>query len=194
MGREFELKYAATPAQQARILADFPLSWKTIAMETTYYDTPAGDLGRLRWTLRRRYENGTAVCTLKTPGENGGRGEWELECPAIEEAVPGLCKLSGIRELLLLAEAGLIPVCGARFTRQAGSLKAEGCTLELAVDSGVLLGGGRELPLCEIEAELKDGSEEAAVTFAAGLAAKYGLTAEPRSKYRRALMIGKGEL
>ena len=194
MGREFELKYAATPAQQARILADFPLSWKTIAMETTYYDTPAGDLGRLRWTLRRRYENGTAVCTLKTPGENGGRGEWELECPTIEEAVPELCKLSGSRQLLLLADAGLVPVCGARFTRQAGILEAEGCRLELAVDSGVLLGGGRELPLCEIEAELKDGSEEAALAFATGLAAKYGLTAEPRSKYRRALMIAKGEL
>ena len=146
------------------------------------------------WTLRRRYENGVSVCTLKTPGENGGRGEWELECPTIEEAVPELCKLSGIRELLLLAEAGLIPVCGARFTRQTGSLEAEGCTLELAVDSGVLLGGGRELPLCEIEAELKDGSEEAALACAAGLAAKYGLDAEPRSKYRRALMIGKGEL
>ena len=194
MGREFELKYAATPAQQARLLADFPLSWNTIAMETTYYDTPAGDLGRLRWTLRRRYENGVSVCTLKTPGENGGRGEWELECAAIEEAVPELCKLSGSRQLLLLAEAGLVPVCGARFTRQAGILEAEGCRLELAVDSGMLLGGGRELPLCEIEAELKDGSEEAALAFAAGLADKYGLTAEPRSKYRRALMIAKGEL
>ncbi len=194
MGREFELKYAATAGQQARILADYPLSWQSISMETTYYDTPDGALSRLRWTLRRRYENGICVCTLKTPGANGGRGEWELECGTIQEAIPELCKLSGIQELARLAEEGIVAVCGARFTRQAALLQAEGCTLELAVDSGVLLGGGRELPLCEIEAELKDGSEEAAAAFAAGLAARYGLITEPRSKYRRAIALAKGEL
>lgn len=194
MGREFELKYAAAPEQQARLLADYPLPWQTIAMETTYYDTPAGDLGRLKWTLRRRFENGVSVCTLKTPAPGGGRGEWELECGDIEAAIPELCKLSGSRQLLLLASEGLIPVCGARFTRQAALLELPECLVELAVDRGVLSGGGRELPLCEIEAELKDGSEEAAAAFAAALAAKYGLTAEPRSKYRRALMLAKGEL
>lgn len=194
MGREFELKYAADPIQQAKILRDFPLDWQRIDMETTYYDTPGRALAQRKWTLRRRYENGTAVCTLKTPAEGGGRGEWELPCGTIEEAIPELCKLSGSRELLVLTAEGLEPVCGARFTRQAGLLEAEGCRLELALDSGVLLGGGRELPLCEIEAELKDGSEEAAAAFAAGLAAKYSLTAESRSKFRRALMLAKGEL
>lgn len=194
MGREFELKYAAAAGQQARILADYPLSWKSIAMETTYYDTPDGAFSRLRWTLRRRYENGISVCTLKTPGEKGGRGEWELECGTIQEAIPELCRLSGIPELARLAEEGIVAVCGARFTRQAALLQAEGCTLELAVDSGILLGGGRELPLCEIEVELKDGSEDAAAAFAASLAARYGLIAEPRSKYRRASLLAKGEL
>ena len=194
MGREFELKYAATAEQQVAIFRNFPLAWQQIAMETTYYDTPDGALGRLRWTLRRRYENGISVCTLKTPAEGGGRGEWELECGDIEAAIPELCKLSGSRQLLVLTAAGVIPVCGARFTRQAGSLEAEGCKIELALDSGVLLGNGREMPLCEVEAELKDGSEEAAAAFAATLAEKYGLKPEPRSKYRRALMIAKGEL
>ena len=116
-------------------------------------------------------------------------GEYDFQALSKE-----LCKLSGSRELLVLTAEGLEPVCGARFTRQAGLLEAEGCRLELALDSGVLLGGGRELPLCEIEAELKDGSEEAAAAFAAGLAAKYSLTAESRSKFRRALMLAKGEL
>ena len=71
MGREFELKYAATPAQFAALKADFP-HLRPIEMETTYYDTFDGKMGNYRWTLRRRMENGRSVCALKTPGEDGG--------------------------------------------------------------------------------------------------------------------------
>ena len=81
MGIEFELKYRATPEIQEELAQDG--HWRSIAMETTYYDTAAGDLGRLHWTLRRRFENGRSVCTVKTPDIDGGRGEWELECDNI---------------------------------------------------------------------------------------------------------------
>ncbi len=40
-------------------------------------------------------------------------------------------------------------------TRRALTVELESCTVELALDSGVLLGSGRELPLCEVEVELK---------------------------------------
>ena len=66
MGREFELKYRADAAALAAIREEFG-EFTSIAMETTYYDTPSGDLRRMRWTLRRRYENGISVCTVKTP-------------------------------------------------------------------------------------------------------------------------------
>lgn len=188
MGREFELKYRATPEQQAAILEEFS-GFSAIAMETAYYDTPDGALGSLRWTLRRRYENGRSVCTVKTPCPDGGRGEWETEAHDIEAAIPELCKLGAPRQLLLLTAGGLTQVCGARFTRLAATLAWDGCTLELALDSGVLLGGGQERPLCEVEVELKDGSDAAAVAFARTLAEKYGLIPEPKSKYRRALEL-----
>ncbi len=193
MGREFELKYRATSQAQEALKKDFPLNWQEIAMQTTYYDTPTGDLGRLHWTLRRRMENGLSVCTVKTPAPNGGRGEWEVLCGDIREAIPELCKLGAPRQLLLYAGGELEAVCAARFTRQAALLKLEDCAVELALDSGCLLGGGKELPLCEIEVEVKEGSEEAAVAFAGKLAEAYALTAERRSKYRRALALAKGE-
>ncbi len=192
MGREFELKYRATPEQQAAVFAAFS-GFAPIVMETTYYDTPSGDLGKLHWTLRRRYENGRSICTLKTPADGGARGEWELECGDITAAVPELCKLSGSRQLLLLSANGLVPVCGARFTRQAAQVEWEGTALELALDSGVLLGGVRELPLCEIEVELKSGSEETALRFARDLADRFGLIPEGKSKYRRALALVNAE-
>jgi triphosphatase len=86
---------------------------------------------------------------------------------------------------------GVQEVCGARFTRLAAALEIEGAVVEIALDRGILTGGGKEIPLCEIEVELKDGSDAAAIAFADALAEKYGLTAEHRSKYRRALTLAK---
>lgn len=186
MGREFELKFRATPEQIAGIRLSYD-AFREISMETTYYDTPDRQLSPLRWTLRRRLENGISVCTLKTPGVNGGRGEWETECGDILAAIPELCKLGAPEALSDLVSGGVEAVCGARFTRLARLVELPDCAVELALDQGVLLGGGSVLPLSEVEVELKSGSEEAAVAFARTLAAGYGLTAENRSKYRRAL-------
>jgi len=192
MGREFELKYRAAAAQITAIRADFG-PFREISMETTYYDTPDRSLSAKRWTLRRRFENGTSVCTLKTPGENGSRGEWETEADDLTAAIPALCKLGAPEELASLVCNGVTEVCGARFTRRAALIAAESCTVELALDQGMLLGGGRALPLCEVEVELKEGSEESAVAFANALAAKYGLSPETTSKYKRALTLALGK-
>ena len=191
MGIEFELKYRADAGKCRALLEAYPGNWQQITMETTYYDTPAGELAAKRCTLRRRSENGKSVCTVKTPGENGVRGEWETECGDIREAVEILCKLGGPEELLSSRD-GLVPVCGARFIRQCRVFSQESCTVELAADNGVLLGGGQEVPLCEIEVELKSGSPEAAVAFARKLAARFGLQEEKKSKFRRALDLAKG--
>lgn len=192
MGREFELKYQAAPGQFAALKADYP-ALQPITMETTYFDSHYRKLFPLRWTLRRRLENGRSVCTLKIPAENGGRGEWEVESGSVMAAIPRLCQLGAPMELMAHTVSGIIPVCGAKFTRLAGILEAEGCTVELALDEGVLTGGNREIPLLEVEVECKSGSEEAAAAFAKALAEKYGLIPEPRSKYARALALAQGE-
>jgi inorganic triphosphatase YgiF len=190
MGKEFEIKFKATPDQLAAIEAEYGC-FSLFSMETTYYDAVDSSLSARHITLRRRMENGSAVCTVKTPLDGLGRGEWETECDRIEDAIPILCKLGCGEDLISLTACGIIPVCGARFTRLAGTLNTEGCTVELALDRGVLLGGGREVPLCEVEVELKAGSEEDALLFAQRLAVKYGLTQENRSKFRRALELAK---
>lgn len=189
MGLEFELKFSASEETQAAIFAamekDCPFS--ALKMETTYYDTPNRSLSARHYTLRRRMENGESVCTIKTPAGALGRGEWEVAAETIEAAIPELCKLGCPKDLLLLTADGVQPVCGARFTRRCCTIQAEDCTLELALDSGVLLGGGREAPLREVEVELKSGSREAAITFANLLAKKYALQPMKKSKFRRAL-------
>lgn len=189
MGVEYEWKFRADPKKIEVILAAYGNNWQQIAMETTYYDTPGGDLARLRYTLRRRMENGKSVCTVKTPAEHGGRGEWEVEESAIEQAIPKLCKLGGPESLQKLTENGLRAICGARFTRNACSIDIGTAVVELALDQGILMGGGKETSLCEMEIELKDGSMEAAEAYAAHLAKKYSLCPEKKSKFRRALEL-----
>ncbi|MGN0977208.1 MAG: CYTH domain-containing protein [Faecousia sp.] len=190
MGREFELKYRADPEKIDAIRQKFS-GFTPITMVTAYYDTPEGALRQRRWTLRRRLENGRSVCTVKTPKPDGSRGEWELECPSIDAAVPELCNLGAPEELMTLTTSGLTEVCAARFTRLAATLKISGCTVELALDQGSLLGGGKELPFAEVEAELKDGSEIACVAFAEGLAREFSLVPEPLSKVQRAMALAQ---
>ena len=185
MGKEFELKYAATEAELEALKARYP-HLRPIAMETTYYDNAAGDFSRLKWTFRRRMENEKSICTLKTPMAGHGRAEFETECGEILEAVPLLVEQGAPRELLILTSRGVTPSCGAKFLRLAGLLEIPGGAVELALDQGVLLGGGKELPFAEVEVELKEGSEAAATAFAKALAAEYGLKPERRSKVARA--------
>ena len=184
MGREFELKFTATEATQEKIAAALG-SFVAFSMQTTYYDTSDGALSARHITLRKRLENDISVCTLKTPTGGLGRGEWEVECDSIERAILELCKLSGW-ELMPLLSGGVVPVCGARFERKAFSVQLPQCTVEIALDKGTLLGGNREIPLCEVEVELKSGSRTALEHWCAAFAQRYGLKTEDRSKFARA--------
>ena len=107
----------------------------------------------------------------------------------IEEAIEKLCKLGGPEELQTLTASGVVPICGALFTRRAGTFTLRQCTLELALDEGILFAGNRQLPLCEMEVELKSGSREAVDAFARQLADIYGLQPEQQSKFARALAL-----
>lgn len=192
MGRELEQKYTATAAVQAAIRQDFD-GFQEYAMETTYFDTADGALAARKITLRLRKENGVSICTMKTPLSDGSRGEFECQACDIRQGLAMLAKLGAPAQILALTQQELIPVCGAKFTRLATQVSTADGTAELALDRGVLLGGGQEMPLCEVEVELKTGSDEAVLALADALAEKYGLLPEKHSKFRRALALAKGE-
>jgi inorganic triphosphatase YgiF len=192
MGRELELKFRATEAQQQALQNAFE-NFVTIRMETTYFDTPTGALADHHVTLRLRNENNICVCTMKTPLSDGSRGEWECQAEDISQGLNTLLTLGAPESLCLLALQGVQPVCGAKFTRLAAKISTGDGFAELALDQGVLLGGGQQLPLCEIELEHKEGSEKATIAMAKALAAQYGLQTETKSKFRRAIDLAKGE-
>jgi len=189
MGAEYELKYRADTDTLKSVFTTFPARWQTISMETTYYDTPSRSLSARRYMLRKRLENGESVCTLKTSGKGNMRGEWEIRSDSVNAAVSELCKLGCPAELETLCKEGLVPICGARFTRKAGTLTFLDCTVELALDEGALFAGEKEIPLCEIEVELKDGSVDAADALGRQLADIFDLVPEEKSKFARALAL-----
>lgn len=189
MGREFELKFKATAKTLNEIRALWQ-DWEEISMETTYFDTADGKLSAKNCTLRRRMENGISVCTIKTPTVGFGRGEWDAQVPWCEETAAKLFAAAG-QEAVPFDK--LTAVCGARFTRLAKTVQLPGCVVEIALDTGVLLGGGREIPLCELEVECKDGSETAVIAWAKHLAERFSLQEESKSKFRRASLLAKGE-
>jgi len=191
VGAEYELKYRANEACQAAIAADFSGGRESVAMQTTYYDTPSGSLSANRYMLRKRLENGVSVCTLKTSGKGNLRGEWEAESHTIASTVPMLCKLGCPGDLAELCAEGLVPICGASFTRWAKLLTFPDFTAELALDRGILFSGEKECPLCEIELELKAGSKDGLDAFATDFAVKYDLLPEEKSKFARALSLYK---
>ena len=189
MGAEYELKYRADSASLDSVFTTLPARWQKIRMETTYYDTPSGALSAKRYMLRLRLENGVSICTLKTSLNGNLRGEWEVRCDDLTTAIPELCKLGCPSDFADLCREGLVPICGARFTRRAGTLTFLESTVELALDQGVLFAGSKEVPLCEIEVEHKSGSREATDALGRQLADIYNLQTEEKSKFARALAL-----
>lgn len=190
MGREFELKYTATDTVLSQLAALYPQR-RQIQMETSYFDTADGALSAKKMTLRLRRENGSCICTLKTPLPDGSRGEWECAATSIGDGIRGLLSVGAPEQLGRWNETVLQIVCSARFIRQAITVPTADGTAELALDSGVLIGGGKEIPLHEVEVELKSGSEAATIDFAHQLCNTYGLTPQPLSKFQRALALAK---
>lgn len=190
MGQEIEHKFKGKEALFALLARDYP-GLSPISMETAYFDDASRTLAGRQWMLRRRLENGDSLCTLKTPLPDGSRGEWEIRERDLPRALLQLVALGAPDELSTLGP--LIQVCGARFLRRARLVAADGATFELALDQGVLLGGGRELPFWEVELEYKSGDLAAFRRYCEAFAHAYGLEPEPRSKFARAYALAQEE-
>ena len=162
-------------------------------MFSTYYDTPDNTLHQRKWTLRLRDEGGKLIVAFKTANMSDAAGfftrsEWQCAADSIEAAIPTLIDQGAPRELKsLLKGKGLIPCCSAEFERRSVCLYMdEGVRIEMAGDYGTLSGGGREMPICELELELLYGDAGSLPPLCQQLIAEYNLKEEHRSKYERA--------
>ncbi|MCL6417457.1 CYTH domain-containing protein [Aestuariirhabdus sp. Z084] len=155
-----------------------------------YYDTPQFDLRANRVALRVRHHESGYIQTLKTSGERSAglsrRQEWEW--PLESEQL----------DLELLDEqhwplderikANLLPCFNTDFERECWLLEWTGDvhgTIEVALDQGQVMAAGQQLPICELELELKGGKEEALQEVADLLVQTISLTPSDISKAQR---------
>lgn len=136
-----------------------------------YYDTADAALNRAKAALRVRQAGDRFIQTLKTKGEfvDGAHRreewEWELSGPDLDLSLLEQTPLHGQVDLSALALA-----FETNFQRQVVMLESGSSVIEVAVDSGDILGGGRSLPLREVEFELKAGEPGELMRWAKALA------------------------
>ncbi len=202
---EIELKLSVAPAHAARV-------WKTAAicaggriepsarkLFSAYYDTTDFAFRRGGAAVRLRRESGRWMQTVKVGGgaAAGLHARRELEC-----AIPAqLLNYSSLVEAGLgetLADESQRRAIGVVFTtvfRRSRALiePSSGNRIEVTLDRGEIAAGGRRLPICEIELELKSGETRALFRLAKELAAELPVRLQNDSKAERGYRLAAGE-
>lgn len=200
---EREIKFRLTPAAARRL-------WRTVRFVSAplrrqvvgvYYDTPGARLRRAAVGLRLRREGRRWLQTFKADaGTHAGlaaRAEWELAAPRRRleiESFPreSIMAATGL-DLRRLAPK-LKPLFETRVTRRCGLVDlGGGARAELSVDRGRICAARRQLPLLELELELKTGGPERLIRFAEKLARPLGLELEFESKAQRGYRLAAGD-
>ena len=160
-----------------------------LEMEAMYYDTADNLIARCHGGLRLRRENETRVVCLKLAAESGfggarkAREEYECTAPDIRTGIQNLPAAGAPQDICdCLLQANLIELGRTAFTRFWFLLSYQGCTCELAFDYGKLTRNGRVGPICEMELELKSGSEADFDALAVQLQQEFDLKPQPLSK------------
>lgn len=197
MATEIELKLALAPEDASRLARSPVLSAatrsrpRTRSVYSVYYDTPELDLARRGMALRLRKVGRRWIQTLKTAGETGAglhaRGEYEA--PAAAQLL-NFTALAATPAAELFAapdfRARLHPAFVTRFRRSARQVEIyPGEEAELAVDRGSIAAGDREVPICEVEIELRQGAPEHLFDFAQLLLKDVDLRLDNVSKAER---------
>jgi len=203
--REIELKLRFTQEifwddLKKKIGRHFEIVSKTeqsLQLESFYYDTPEKDLRERGISYRIRHQKSELIATIKADGEiEGGlhsRNEWSAN---IEQNKPDLTPFiellekRGINHLQI--QDNLLPIFNTSFFRNEVQLCAgENSIVELALDKGSIVNQNKELPINELELELKKGEVASVFDIAAKLIEYYPLVPESHSKYSRGLLLDK---
>nr|WP_252393736.1 CYTH and CHAD domain-containing protein [Candidatus Rhodoblastus alkanivorans] len=199
--QEVEVKFITDAAGFAAALASPMLKVEGPSparkLTSIYFDTPNGELKKRKMALRlRRSGRAAPVMTLKWPLQTAGnvfsRGEIEIRATKMEPDI-GLFDADigeGLRQIV--GEAPLEAKYETRVSRIARLITSGMACIEVAFDEGIIRAGERELPLREVELELKSGPPQDLYDFAATLAENLPLRLDTISKAERATHFSEG--
>ena len=152
------------------------LEKKTETYENRYLDTPSRYLSGTRSTMRIRHVVGSNyIQTVKTRGGLDMRTglsshyEWNRRTDDRDFDIDAF--LSPVKDqedpveyaasvLIPLKDKEIVEICRTEFTRTTYFVRFNSSEMEICLDSGKCLGGGKSLPICEMEIELTSGKVE----------------------------------
>jgi triphosphatase len=196
MAREIELKLEVEPGAAEALTAAPPLAGRPVdelELAALYLDTPRGALRKAGLSLRVRREGARYVQTLKDKGSGGAglvaRGEWDWELAGLD---PDPALLAGTPAARVLKNGHrLTPLSETQMRRRLWRIDG----IELSLDEGRVRSGTREAAVAELELELKEGEDPAALfALAERLAEAAPLRIGVLSKAERGERLADGRL
>ncbi|CAM5277472.1 CYTH and CHAD domain-containing protein [Eoetvoesiella caeni] len=155
------------------------------SLHACYYDTATRELAHARIALRLRKEGRHWVQTVKAPGADA------LTRIEVNHVRPGptldlqLYDGTPLQGLLAALEHPLLPRYETKVTRLVLQATLDGSVVEVAYDQGIVLAGGLELPISEVEFELVSGDIASVFDLGEQWLERYGLILDLRSKAER---------
>ncbi len=165
---EIEIKFRLEKATLEEVLTSPLLKATTLMaarkLTSVYFDTPGNDLCKNGMTLRvRKQGRSSAVLGLKliAPGQDGPFSRGEIEIPFAKGGEPDLELFDPASRKRIKRHVGNNPLKAkfeTRVLRRTASLRHGHSEIEVALDDGVIIAGEAQLPVTELELELKTGS------------------------------------
>lgn len=166
---------------------------KAVEVSDRYFDTPQWKILRRGWAYRWRQYGAKRFLTLKSAAPSEGtvhrRQELEFRVDEFPESEAKLPREFGA-ELDGVSWEELRGLFALRNRRQLWKLKADGAVLELAYDRvEIFAEGSQAMVFCELEIELKQGSEACVLALSEDLADHPELRPSLQSKFERGIEV-----
>lgn len=197
---EVELKFQIPEARrQALLKALDPKKSEQIHLQAKYYDTLDLALGRAGAALRQRLEGTRWIQTLKAASQSHfHRFEHNHDLGECDQPYLDLSIYQADPEAKQILEQALKDQTDALdlyfetdIQRTSRVMHFNDTAIELSLDVGVIRSQGREIPVHEIEFELKIGSEQDLLEFSFEWVKKYQLWLDVRSKAELGSLLAK---
>lgn len=208
MGSETELKMAVAPEDLPKLRRLALLSRGSLEpaatkhLKTVYFDTPDRQMAAAKITLRVREDGRRLIHGVKVPHKSlaglATRREWEVESrspvPDFAAFPPGT--VDTVLDTGALTPDRLEAAFETDFRRSVRRLAlGTGGEVEVAIDEGTIRAAGKgEVPISELEFELKAGEAADLFTFALAVAEQVPLRVLVTSKAERGARLAAGTL
>ncbi|GAB3489256.1 CYTH domain-containing protein [Marinomonas epiphytica] len=172
---------------------------KQFQLMNAYFDTPQGVLRETGIALRIRAIDQRYIQTVKTRGSSRigmhARGEWEWD---IEQDSLDLSLLNSIPLPQALSQAGwreeLQEVFRTDFSRRIWQVSNDKSKIEVVMDQGEVVSSHGLDEICELELELKEGSEQALYELALNIAERIPVQVGLVSKAQKGARLEHGRI